>query len=226
LELLNNLIIDKKYREEIKKQRRERKLFIKTPTVPDQDKVLNYSEIKLRLESKEIVDYINLSDGEHQFLNIFGTILMLDQDNILFLLDEPETHFNPKWRREFVKLWNEVTKGRIQDNFLTSHSPFVVSDSKKDKVYIFKKSDLKLEVLPPSKETYGASFDFVLKTAFDLDTTLSEKSFEEIKSLLESEDANEIEKRLSDFGESAEKFYLLKRIEELKLKGQRNASQD
>ena len=225
LELLNNLIIDKKYRTEIKKLRIKRRQLVKPPSVPDQDKVLHFSEIKVRLKTGEIVDYINLSDGEHQFLNIFGTIAMIDEENSVFLLDEPDTHFNPKWRREFISKWNGITKGRKQDNFITSHSPFIVSDCKRYKVFIFRKNrENKLEVFLPQKETYGASFDFILQSAFDLDNTLSEKSFEEIKVLLKSKDLGEIEAKIADFGESAEKFYLQKRIEEIKLNSKNNAS--
>jgi restriction system-associated AAA family ATPase len=216
LELLNNLIIDKKYRNEIKKTRRQKSLVIKPPTVSEMDKVFSYSEIKLFLNNQSLIDYINLSDGEHQFLNIFGTILMQDTPNSIFLLDEPETHFNPKWRREFVKLWNALAAGRTQDNFITTHSPFLVSDCKREKVFIFKKENETLQISLPTKETFGASFDYILMSAFGLEYTTSEKSLKDLKDLIKSDDIESIEKGLSNFGESPEKFYLYKRIEELR----------
>lgn len=43
-----------------------------------------------------------LSDGEHQLLHSLGLCLLFRNTNSLFLLDEPETHFNPHWRASFI----------------------------------------------------------------------------------------------------------------------------
>lgn len=219
IELLNNLIIESNYLKEIKKKRRNRKSLIRNPIVPDKDRVLHYSEIKLRHISGELINYLSLSDGEHQFMNVFGTILMSDFENALFLLDEPETHFNPKWRREFIKLLSDITAGRNQDFFITSHSPFIVADCKREKVYIFKKDkDNNLKVEQPTNETYGSNFDYILKMAFEMETTISDKSLAELVKLQKSSSIKNIEDKIADFGESTEKFYVLRRLHELKSK--------
>ncbi|MDP4207278.1 MAG: restriction system-associated AAA family ATPase [Bacteroidota bacterium] len=218
IELLNNLIIDDNYLKEIKRKRRTRKSLIRNPTVADKDKVLNYSEIKLRLLSGAQINYLELSDGEHQYMNVFGTILMTNYQNTLYLLDEPETHFNPNWRREFIKILNDITHNRKQDIFITSHSPFIVADCKREKVYIFKKKNSKLTIEQPSNETYGSNFDYILKMAFEMGDTLSEKSLKELHALQKSDSISKIESNIGNFGESVEKFYLLKRLEELKTK--------
>lgn len=219
IELLNSLIIDKKYRTEIKKQRTQRRLLVKPPTISEQDKVLSYHEVRLVSDKHEVIDYISLSDGEHQFLNVFGTVLMTNYNNSIYLLDEPETHFNPKWRREFINQLNLLTKGRSQAYFITSHSPFIVSDSRREQVHIFKRDENnKLVIEQPSKETYGSNFDYILKIAFGMEDTVSEKSLDEIRELQKSKNIEEIEDKLDEYGESAEKFYLYSRIEELKSK--------
>lgn len=217
IELLNNLIIEDNYLREIKKKRRSRKSLIRNPNVPDKDKVLHYSEIKLRHSTGGIINYLSLSDGEHQFMNVFGTVLMTDFENALYLLDEPETHFNPKWRREFMRLLNEIVENRNQDFFITSHSPFIVADCKKEKVYIFKKNSTgNLEVRQPTSETYGSNFDYILKMAFEMDSTISEKSLDEIRKLQKSTSVKNIEKGLTEFGDSVEKLFLLQKLEQLK----------
>ena len=218
LELLNNLLVEKRHREEIKKQRKKRRLVIKPPTVPEQDKVLSYNEVQLLNKSGKPLDYISLSDGEHQFLNIFGTVLMTGYENSLFLFDEPETHFNPKWRREFIKELNLLTHNRIQAYLITSHSPFIVSDSKREFVHIFSNENGKLKITTPDKETYGSDFNYVLRVAFGMkeEEMVAQQSLEEMQELQHSGNAQSIEERLDDFGDSTEKFYLYKRIEELK----------
>jgi restriction system-associated AAA family ATPase len=223
IELLNNLIIKDQHLLEIKKKRESRKLIIKPPTVAESDKVMSYSEVKLKLKSGETIDYLNLSDGEHQFLNIFGTLLMTDSDNCLYLLDEPETHFNPTWRREFISLLTQLISNVHQDYFLTSHSPFIVADTKREYVYIFRRTKNKLKVESPIKETFGSDFDYILKTAFDLDTSISTQSYKELNDLLKNGSLQDIQQGIDDFGDSAEKLFLFKRLEELKnQKGNKN----
>ncbi|WP_240723648.1 restriction system-associated AAA family ATPase [Flavobacterium sp. J27] len=218
-EILNNLIIDKATRKSIESQRAQRKLTAKMPEVPDKDKVLKYSELKLRLTNGQTVDYLSLSDGEHQFFNVLGTLLMIKDENALFLLDEPETHFNPKWRRLFISKINSITQGRKQDLFITSHSPFIISDTSKEFVYIFKrKSKDEIEVEFPKLETFGASFNHVLKMAFDLDDSMSEDSAQFIEMLLKSEDPKEIEEGINKLGDSPKIMTLYRRLDMLENK--------
>lgn len=211
-ELLNNLIVDKTTREKIKKERKERKLVTKMPVVSDINKVLFYSELKFQLKNGQTIDYLSFSDGEHQFLNVFGTILIINQDNCLFLLDEPETHFNPMWRRTFINVLEKITEGRKQDAFITTHSPFVVSDSKSEDVYIFKKIDDALLIENPNNETYGAAFDNILDMAFDIHIPISENSLNEIKELQNENDPEKINEELPNFGDSLEKTSLRNRV--------------
>lgn len=211
-ELLNNLIVDKTTREKIKKERKERRLVTKMPAVSDINKVLYYSELKFQLKNSQNIDYLSFSDGEHQFLNVFGTILIINQDNCLFLLDEPETHFNPMWRRTFINVIEKITLGRKQDAYITTHSPFVVSDSRRENVFIFKREDGRLLVENPNNETYGASFDNILDMAFDIHIPISENSLNKIIDLKNENDPNKINDELSNFGDSLEKASLRNRI--------------
>lgn len=216
IELLNSLIIKADHLKEIKKSIKERRVLLKYPTVPEKDKVLSFSEIKLKLPTGALIDYLQLSDGEHQLFNVFGTILMFDEPNILFLLDEPETHFNPLWRKEFIQLLMKITKNRHQEFLITSHSPFIVSDCKKENVFIFKKENNKLKIESPENETYGSNFDYILQIAFDMETSVSNKSHKELLDLIKSKDLKELIRKSTEFGESPDKFFLLKRISDLK----------
>ncbi len=215
LEVLNNLMIDDTYLREIRKKRKSKKLLTKYPTVPEKDQVFTVSEVRLSLDSKEIVDYLKLSDGEHQILNVFGSILMADARNTLFLLDEPETHFNPKWRREFVRLVSGIASKRNQDFFATTHSPFIVADCRRDNVYVFHKEEGQVKVEKPKKETYGSGFDHILKMAFQMPSTMSSLSLEELEELLGHGSQEEIESKLHKFGDSPKKLQLYAKIEEL-----------
>lgn len=215
-ELLNNLMIDRAVRKNIEKDRKERRLINKMPTVPNKDKVLHYSELKLKLQNGQSVDYLSLSDGEHQYFNIFGSIIMVNHNNSLFLLDEPETHFNPKWRRLFISHLKKLTKLRKQDLYLTSHSPFIVSDCPREYVYIFKRIDnQQIKVANPSQETFGASFDNILRMAFGMDEVMSKEASDKIEQLHKETDPKILEAEIAKLGDSPQLMPLYRRIDML-----------
>ncbi|MGY0039660.1 AAA family ATPase [Pedobacter sp. NJ-S-72] len=84
----------------------------------------------------------SLSDGEHQFLHAMGICLLFRNSNSLFLMDEPETHFNPDWRSKFISTLKDCLDQKNQtylsELLITSHSPFIVSDCFQENVLIQK----------------------------------------------------------------------------------------
>lgn len=172
------------------------------------------------------------SDGEHQFLHTMGICLMLKDRKSILLLDEPETHFNPSWRAKFIKILDDSIKagsnGRnenggfnvhyLKDILLTSHSPFIISDCMPDNVIFFKK-DEETKVLEAKKatqmglNTYGSSVDYILKNFFKTDL-ISNKSFGELKDIIDYGSIDDLRKAVEDFGESSEKQFLFKKIYE------------
>ncbi len=221
LSMLNDLMVPKEHRERINKLRRYRKIVVKPPVPAEEDKVFRFESVRLKLKgSAGALDYISISDGEHQFAHIFGTLLIFDHPNVLLLLDEPESHFNPQWRIKFVPQVNSIAQGKHQCLLLTSHAPFVISDTRADNVYIFKRSEdgKTIVAASPKNQTYGASFDRLLEDVFGIKPPISRQSLTALKELQKSTDPKEIEARLDDFGESMEKFELFERIEQLKKK--------
>ena len=213
LDLLNSLIPPKKDIERVRKLRKEG-IVEKMPVVSAPDKVFNISQIRLKLKNVDKpIEYIGLSDGQHQFVHTFGMMMMVDMDNVLFLLDEPETHFNPEWRSNFIKILNKITQGRKQEYIATTHSPFILSDSKSERIFIFKPNG---EIRHPKIETYGTSMEYLLAEAFDIPIPVSQASLDEIQELKKSNDPEAIEEGLERFGDSIEKFYLRRRIRELR----------
>ncbi len=197
--------------------------------------IFRIENIKVRKAIKDkpskVISYRALSDGEHQFNEVVGTILMMEEDNCLFLMDEPDTHFNPKWRAKMIKMFNyvsaieidskhRVTKVRDQEVIITTHSPFVVSDTRKEDVYVFEKDEKGARYHNPEIETYGASINLILQEVFRRDITISDyansrledlrtefgkgiQDKEHIKNLI-----LETREELFQFGESIEKFDL------------------
>lgn len=193
---------------------------------------LNYfilKEIEGEPEPKPLL-LREFSDGEHQFLHTMGICLMLKDRKSILLLDEPETHFNPSWRAKFIKILDDsiiAGSNDRNDNFnihyfkdilLTSHSPFIISDCMPDNVIFFKR-DEETKILEAKKasqmglNTYGSSVDYILKNFFKTDL-ISNKSFGELKDIIDHGSIDDLRRAVEDFGESSEKQFLFKKIYE------------
>ena len=73
-----------------------------------------------------LVDW--LSDGEQSFLGRMAMLTMLETDESLILLDEPEVHFNDYWKREVVDLLDIVMQSHSNHLLITTHSSILLSD--------------------------------------------------------------------------------------------------
>lgn len=178
----------------------------------------------------EVIHYKKLSDGEHQLLQIFGSLLLMSRPGLIFLFDEPETHFNPEWRSRFVSLLNACIMKEdrsAQEVILSTHSPFIVSDCRKEKVFIFnRESDSSLKSpVNPQINTFGASTSIITEKVFGKQETISELSINEIERIKSLplntlEDVKDAKNAARVLGESVEKVMLFRELilreEELK----------
>nr|NJM04654.1 restriction system-associated AAA family ATPase [Desulfobacula sp.] len=147
------------------------------PILPLDERVIRFEDLILLKEGVNAPVYAkSLSDGEHQFLHTLGLCLLFKNKNALFLLDEPETHFNPDWRSKLIS--------RIRDCFgmsyrktkremlITTHTPFLISDSRPENVLVFKKEDQSVTVSRPDYNTLGASINKITMKTFGKKETI------------------------------------------------------
>ncbi len=226
LAMLNDLAIPKPTRDRFKRDTKTRRFASRLPEPQDEDKVFRFERVDfVSSKSNEVVDYVSLSDGEHQQAQIMGTMCMLSFPNVLFLLDEPESHFNPLWRVKFISrvLALPTTHGdrksdseaSEQECLLTTHSPFVPSDMRRIRVFIFDKKQGSLEVRSPDIETYGTTFDRILEECFGVRPPISKVPLEEIDKLMNSTDIAKIKAGIDRLGYSVEKVFLIDHLQQL-----------
>lgn len=177
---------------------------------------LSIEKLELTDTDDNTIDFDDLSDGEAQLIEILAAIKLFKDEETLFLFDEPETHLNPAWRTNFHKhIENALGENNNNQIFLSTHSPFMISSLKASNVFYFERdNNRKIHIIPVEHETYGASFDVLIKQFFDLRSLISQTAVQEIKQHLKgnSKDAREwIDKNL---GDSMEKAYLLRKLQE------------
>lgn len=212
-ELLNQLKLSTNYTRASK----SKGVLQRPPMVGHEDRVFRFDDIYLHIDQVEsTIPYIGLSDGEHQFLQTVGTILLFDQRNVLFLLDEPETHFNPQWRRNLVSILNQKTENRYQEIIITTHSPFIISDCKDYNVFIFKRIDGKVVFERIDIRTFGTSVDTILLRAFGMEESISKMASDEINDILDENDYVKAKEMLGKLGSSYEKMEAVKHVQSLK----------
>lgn len=222
LSMLNDLAIPRETRKRFRRDTKTRRFSSRLPEPQDEEKVFRFERVGFYSPQNNVVDYVSLSDGEHQLGQLLGTFCMVSGPNTLFLLDEPESHFNPQWRVKFVSrllnLPRENGDGgtlNYQECLLSSHAPFVASDMSREKVFIFGKEDGKVTVRHPDIETYGTTFDTILEECFDVSPPISKVSHDEIKDLMKSDDVKAIKTAMDRLGHSVEKAFLADRLRQL-----------
>ncbi|MFQ2318035.1 AAA family ATPase [Aeromonas caviae] len=166
-------------------------------------------------DGQQCIEFDDLSDGEAQLIQILSMASIYKDSRVLFLLDEPETHLNPSWRTYFHS-FVEDTIGIDNEKaqlFISTHSPFMVSSLKRNNVYQFSRSDHGLiDMKMAQNETYGASFDVLIKDLFDLRSLISQSVIDEIRVQLKQGNDHAKKWIEANLGLSAEKAYLIREL--------------
>lgn len=193
------------------------------PTLASDERVMRFKFVRFRKRgAPDALMLKNLSDGEHQLLHSLGLCLLFRGTNSLFLLDEPETHFNPDWRANFISRLRESLHsldGVSQEMLITTHSPFLISDSTPDKVLLFDRDPDtgKVRITHPDYNTLGASINKITMSTFDKRETIGGRA----QAMLEGFRARFDQAGTSDdliddihreLGDSVEKFLLINTI--------------
>ncbi|EGR3405962.1 hypothetical protein CGI04_16640 [Vibrio parahaemolyticus] len=166
-----------------------------------------------------ITTYDRISDGEHQLIQIIGSLILFGDQQSLFILDEPESHFNPEWRIEFVDIINRYVGLSKLELIISTHSPFVLSACKSERVLHFQKNPDGCVAINSirNKETYGSSFDSLLSSVFGLEVLISKRPLDEIREVLSQYDNGSLTsttalEQLEKFGQSFELNYRRNKI--------------
>ena len=83
-------------------------------------------------EDRDNKSFNVLSEGEQQAIIIRGLVELVNNENTLFLFDEPDTYLHPSWQRNFIEHINNLVNDNLFDNsqfIITTHSPQLLSNA-------------------------------------------------------------------------------------------------
>lgn len=98
--------------------------------------------IKVRLGQRDgTVTFRELSEGEQQLLTVLGLLRFTAEDESLILLDEPDTHLNPKWSVEYLDFLKRFIGGSSREQetshvIMTTHNPIALANLSRAQVQI------------------------------------------------------------------------------------------
>lgn len=144
-----------------------------------------------------LVRFDQLSEGEQQLVAVFGLLLFTQSDESLYLLDEPDSHLNPRWTYEYRSMLSRALfpsvpkdkKALIDENpidtrvlptaagnsqiLIATHNPLMISAHPRTHVRILDKTPQGTTALPPEDEPPSMSIDRLLTSdVFGLETAM------------------------------------------------------
>ncbi|SFB11376.1 AAA family ATPase [Clostridium frigidicarnis] len=107
-----------------------------------------------------------LSAGEKQIFFRGGSMLQMDLNNSIILIDEPELSLHPEWQQKILDFYKEI--GKNNQIIIATHSPHIVSSCKKEEVIVLGRYNGKTVVKSDVEETYGWTVEQLLLSVFEL----------------------------------------------------------
>lgn len=182
-------------------------------------------QVRVKATEREEVGiaFHELSEGEQQLLMVLGLMRFTKSNQSLVLLDEPDTHLNPHWSVDYLKLLarvmsedsNESEEQQTSQILMSTHDPLVIASLFKEQIHLLKR-DWQTGICKwgqPSIDPRGLGFTGILTSEmFGMRSDLDEETLADLDSKvriiaqegsLTPEEEKELEKinqRLEDAG--------------------------
>ncbi len=120
------------------------------------------------------VKFTQMSEGEQQLLTVLGLLLFTQNDESLYLLDEPDTHLNPVWTYDYLKLLQENIRAEKGQLIIATHNPLMIGSLHKNQVRILAQEDSRIVSSEPEYDPIGIGVEGLLKSElYGLRSTLA-----------------------------------------------------
>lgn len=114
----------------------------------------------------EIHSADELSAGEKQIFFRGGSLLRMELNDSIILIDEPELSLHPEWQQKILEFYKGI--GENNQIIIATHSPHIVSSCKKEEVIVLDREDGRTVVKSNVEETYGWTVEQLLLSVFEL----------------------------------------------------------
>lgn len=143
-------------------------------------------EVRIKVRKQNVdgtITFKELSEGEQQLLTVIGLLKFNKDEESLVLLDEPDTHLNPRWKWKYKEFLDTVVeKHKTTQIIIGTHDPLVIAPLEKEEVLIFRSRKLEnglnqIYTEMPDVSPAGLGVAGILTSElFELPTTLDPES--------------------------------------------------
>ena len=152
-------------------------------------------------------DINELSSGEKQLFLRTLAIRMLNPENSIILIDEPELSLHPKWQQRIVDVYKKI--GKNNQIIIATHSPHILGSVRKENIMLLDKDDEGQIVVRTGNElydSYGQPTERILEDIMGLKTTRNQEIFDKLEKIREmvNEDKYETDDFKKEYGDLKE----------------------
>jgi len=127
-----------------------------------------------------------LSDGEQSFLGRLCLFSLLGTEHALVMLDEPEVHFNDYWKRQIVRLLDQMLRACSTHTLITTHSSIALTDVEREDIAIlWRDGKYTSDFTRPRMQTFAADPSDILVHVFGAPYATGAFSSEHIKDVID-----------------------------------------
>lgn len=145
-----------------------------------------------------------LSEGEQQAIIVRGLVELVNNENTLFLFDEPDTYQHPSWQRSFIEEINKLADSSEYSTsqfIITTHSPQLLSnaDPSTCDVQILEEG----EIVKVTPKYYGRDISTILYEMMGVERRNKEvaKQLKHLFNLIENEDLVQSKQEYAELAE-------------------------
>ena len=152
-------------------------------------------------------DINELSSGEKQLFLRTLAIKMLNPENSIILIDEPELSLHPKWQQRIVDVYRKI--GKNNQIIIATHSPHILGSVRKENIMLLDKNEDGKIVIKTGDElydSYGQPTERILEDIMGLKTTRNQEIFDKLEKIREmvNEDKYETDDFKKEYGDLKE----------------------
>ncbi|WP_351077902.1 ATP-binding protein [Shewanella sp. CAL98-MNA-CIBAN-0140] len=113
--------------------------------------ILENVTVTVTLKNGQELTFDKLSEGERQLMTVLGLMKFTRDDESLFLLDEPDTHLNPRWKLDYFDQIKSILDHKIDGSsksawdssqiILTTHDPLMLTSLRAAQIRVLTEND-------------------------------------------------------------------------------------
>lgn len=122
----------------------------------------NHQRPVFKTNTNDLITIDQLSSGEKQLYAKVIMLKMLEPEDSIILIDEPDLTLHPKWQAEIMNLYSKI--GKNNQFIITTHSPFIIAQTNYKSLIFLENNNGKIELGRLKEPPVDIDTNTILKT--------------------------------------------------------------